>query len=232
MATESLRTPHPYYPKNLVLDHYVPNNFTVLHTLTVVTVGFFLILGLAVFIGYPRRASTLGPLGEKLTFFWFLLCASLHLGFEGYFNYYHAELAGHNTPVAQVWKEYSLSDSRYLSSDPFVRVIEAITMLVWGPLSLYGAWSLYYNLPSRHIAQLILSVGHLYGTTLYYGTSIFEGYPHGDPDPYYYYIYFLFFNSFWFIAPFALSIVSVRALYRASTAYIQSDAPGQKSKDE
>lgn len=122
-----IRTPHPYYPQDLVFDHYVPNTNTVFHTLVYVFIGFFAILALTVILGYPLRNSTLAPLSEKFAFFWFILCAALHLGFEGYYGIYHATLAGDNSPVAQVWKEYAISDSRYLTSDSFVRVVEAIT---------------------------------------------------------------------------------------------------------
>ncbi|KAG0318588.1 hypothetical protein BGZ97_003525 [Linnemannia gamsii] len=215
MATAGAKTPHPYYPQDLILDHYVANTNTVFHTLVYVSIGFFAVLALACLLGYPRRHSTLGPLGEKVTFFWFILCASLHLGFEGYYDIYHVTLAGDNSPVAQVWKEYALSDSRYLTSDSFVRVVEAITTLAWGPLSVYCAWSLYHNLPSRHIAQLMLSLAHIYGCTLYYATSIFEGSPHGDPHPYYYYLYFWFFNSFWLLIPAYLLQDSIRVLVQA-----------------
>ncbi|KAF9151872.1 hypothetical protein BG015_006116 [Linnemannia schmuckeri] len=122
-----IKTPHPYYPQGLILDHYVPNTNTVFHTLVYVSAGFLAVLFFVCILGYPRRHSTLAPLGEKFSFFWFLLCAALHLGFEGYYGIYHAILAGDNSPVAQVWKEYAISDSRYLTSDSFVRVVEAIT---------------------------------------------------------------------------------------------------------
>lgn len=127
MAIAGSLTPHPYYPQDLILNHYVANTNTVFHTLVYVSIGFFAVLALVCVLGYPRRHSALGPLGEKVAFFWFILCATLHLGFEGYYDIYHATLAGDNSPIAQVWKEYALSDSRYLTSDSFVRVVEAIT---------------------------------------------------------------------------------------------------------
>ncbi|KAF9549327.1 hypothetical protein EC957_004241 [Mortierella hygrophila] len=220
-----IRTPHPYYPQDLVLDHYVPNTNTVFHTLVYVSIGFLTILVLTILLGYPRRNSTLEPLSEKFAFFWFILCANLHLGFEGYYGIYHATLAGDNSPVAQVWKEYAISDSRYLTSDSFVRVVEAITTLAWGPLSVLCAWSLYHNRPSRHIAQLMLALAHIYGCTLYYCTSIFEGSPHGDPHPYYNYLYFWFFNSFWLLVPVYLLWESVSVLLKAVEA-------GEKDKSK
>ena len=54
---------------------------------------------------------------------------SSHLFFEGYFVLNHGKLAGMQTFAAQFWKEYSLSDSRYLTSDRFVVPIEAVTMV-------------------------------------------------------------------------------------------------------
>ena len=41
----------------------------------------------------------------------------------------HSSLAGQQTLFAQLWKEYSLSDSRYLTSDPFMVSVETITVV-------------------------------------------------------------------------------------------------------
>lgn len=38
-------------------------------------------------------------------------------------------LAGSQDLLAQLWKEYALSDSRYLTSDPFMLCVEAITVV-------------------------------------------------------------------------------------------------------
>jgi hypothetical protein len=53
----------------------------------------------------------------------------LHLHFEGYYIKYRHDLASRTDIVAEVWKEYALSDSRYLSKDPFVVSIEALTVV-------------------------------------------------------------------------------------------------------
>ncbi|KAF8940048.1 Emopamil-binding protein [Dissophora ornata] len=215
MESVAPRTNHPYYPRDLVLDHYVANTNSVLKTLSHVFVAFTTIVLLTVALAYRKRHSTLTGRVDQLTFFWFILCGLIHIMFEGYFGIYHATLAGDQSTVAQAWKEYALSDSRYLSSDTFVLVTERITSLVWGPLALYSAWSLYHGLPLRHIAQLMLSLGHIYGCLLYYWTSIFEGSPQCDPHPYYYYFYFWFFNIAWMIAPVFLMRSSIRTLRRA-----------------
>lgn len=48
---------------------------------------------------------------------------------KGYFVYNHESLANSQDLFAQLWKEYALSDSRYLTSDPFLFCVEAITVV-------------------------------------------------------------------------------------------------------
>ncbi|CAG8720168.1 5384_t:CDS:2, partial [Racocetra fulgida] len=47
--------------------------------------------------------------------------------YPGYFALFHRTIAENNGLLAQMWKEYALSDSRYLTSDPFVVIMESIT---------------------------------------------------------------------------------------------------------
>ncbi|KAK3828829.1 MAG: Emopamil binding protein-domain-containing protein [Benniella sp.] len=219
VAAESIpavgRVAHPYYPRNLVLDHYVPNSNTMQDTLVVLFSCFGSIALGAVVLSYQRRNSTIKGLANQLTFLWFFMCGFIHLFLEGYFGIYHKTLAGDQFFLAQIWKEYSLSDSRYLSSDPFVLIMERLTAFAWGPLAFYIAYAMYYNRPTRHVVQLIVSVGQLYGTILYYLTTMIEGSPHCDPHPYYVYFYFGFFNFFWMIVPMILIVQSSKNLHTA-----------------
>lgn len=43
--------------------------------------------------------------------------------------YNHAKIANSQHLFAQLWKEYALSDSRYLTSDPFMLCVESITVV-------------------------------------------------------------------------------------------------------
>lgn len=43
----------------------------------------------------------------------------------------HAKLASSPDLFAQLWKEYALSDSRYLTSDPFMICVETITAVCY-----------------------------------------------------------------------------------------------------
>ena len=48
---------------------------------------------------------------------------------SGYFVYNHKWIGGMQDLFGQMWKEYALSDSRYLSQDPFVLCIETVTVV-------------------------------------------------------------------------------------------------------
>ena len=128
MAT-TVRTPHPYYPQDLVLNHYVRNTYTVPQILACVSIAFSAIAALAAALAYQQRQVTLKGWRAQWTFFWFILCGMIHTVFEGYFGLHHATLAGENSLLAQVWKEYALSDSRYMTSDTLVLIMERITIV-------------------------------------------------------------------------------------------------------
>jgi cholestenol delta-isomerase len=51
----------------------------------------------------------------------------IHFFFEGYFAYNFRRMGGMQDLFGQLWKEYSLSDSRYLTQDAFVLCMESIT---------------------------------------------------------------------------------------------------------
>lgn len=139
-----------------------------------------------------------------------------------------------NTLFAQLWKEYALSDSRYLTSDVFTVCVETITTVrftfsspfthlfqcqwliqmynfqfVWGPLSLLTVLYIRTNHPSRHVFQIIVCVAHLYGVALYYATNWaeqrFHGVSYSRPEFLYFWVYYVGFNAPWAIVPFCES---------------------------
>jgi cholestenol delta-isomerase len=67
---------------------------------------------------------------NKIVFVWLIITGSIHLFVEGYFACFHETLQSDNSLIGQWWKEYSLSDSRYLSSDSFVLSMERITAVI------------------------------------------------------------------------------------------------------
>lgn len=123
--------------------------------------------------------------------------------------------------MGQMWKEYSLSDSRYLTSDTFVVCMETITAVFWGPLSLLVAYYVAADHPARHPLQAIVSLGQLYGDVLYYATCTFDELVrqtvYSRPDPAYFWGYYVLLNSFWIVIPSILLLQSVRETTRAFT---------------
>ncbi|GJJ73842.1 cholestenol Delta-isomerase [Entomortierella parvispora] len=228
--TAATRVPHPYYPLDLVLDNYVPNTNSMKETLTILFSTFGVITVGALVLAHGKRHSTLKGFASQSTFLWFTMCGFIHFFLEGYWGINHANIAADQTVFGQIWKEYSLSDSRYLSNDSFILIMENITAFAWGPLSFYTAWAMYNNKPGRHITQLIVSLGQFYGCVLYYLTTMVEGSPHCDPHPYYYYFYFGFMNIFWMIVPLILLHNSIKTIYRAMKASLAAEAAGTKHK--
>jgi len=51
----------------------------------------------------------------------------------GYFSLNHARMGGMQDFFGQLWKEYAMSDSRYLTSDPFVLCMETVTAVCFPP---------------------------------------------------------------------------------------------------
>ena len=129
---------HPYYPVDALIPNFVANNDPISVTALQFIIGLNSILGLVgVLVRYIRPTISRRDL---LTVFWFSLCTlqliipqfysvllpnivvagTLHCIFEGYFVTHYNSIAQSQNIFAQLWKEYALSDSRYLSSDTFV----------------------------------------------------------------------------------------------------------------
>ncbi|KKA28271.1 hypothetical protein TD95_001837 [Thielaviopsis punctulata] len=208
---------HPYYPPDLVIPNYEPNT----RSLWALASVFSSVIG--VFIGAVLAASHAvnGRLsrGEKLVISWFSLCGFLHCFFEGYFVLFHASIAGRQSLFAQLWKEYSLSDSRYLVSDPFMVCIETVTTLLWGPLSLAAAAATALRSRLKPLLVAGVAVGHLYGVTLYYATCFaehaFTGRSHSRPETVYFWVYYVGFNMPWVVVPAGECFLPCRALWGA-----------------
>ncbi|GAB0134517.1 hypothetical protein EsDP_00002884 [Epichloe bromicola] len=135
---------------------------------------------------------------------------------SGYFSLNHLDMAGRNDLFGQLWKEYAMSDSRYMTQDPFVVCMETVTAVLWGPLSWFIAYAVVTDHPWRHPFQLIVSVGQLYGDVLYYVICWYDelvnGIAYSRPERYYYWAYFVLCNAFWVAIPLGLIRQSVKAV--------------------
>ncbi|KAI9783086.1 MAG: hypothetical protein M1839_004255 [Geoglossum umbratile] len=211
---------HPYYPLSAEIAGYIANEHSVTKLLICFGAGVVVVFSLASLV--LRRVQPGLGWGDKGTVLWFALSGFIHFFFEGYFVVNHTRMGPAMDLFGQLWKEYSLSDSRYLTSDPFVLCMEAITAIAWGPLSFLVAGLIMTSHPLRHPIQIIVALGQLYGDVLYYATSMFDLYYKGvsycRPEPYYFWFYYFFMNILWIIIPLVLLYNSASASARAFTA--------------
>lgn len=149
---------HPYWPRHLRLDNFVPNDLPTWHIL----VGLFSFSGVLIVITWllSSRVSVV-PLGtgRRLALCWFAVCTFIHLVIEGWFSFYHEILLEDQAFLSQLWKEYSKGDSRYILSDGFIVCMESVTACLWGPLSLWVVIAFLRHQPFRFVLQLVVSVG-------------------------------------------------------------------------
>lgn len=117
--------PHPYYPLEIEITGYLANQYGVPTLITLFAIGCAGIFTLTHIVVTHIRPGL--PTSELLTILWFVLSGCIHAFFEGYYVYNFRAMGGLQTLFGQLWKEYSLSDSRYLTSDPFVLCMETIT---------------------------------------------------------------------------------------------------------
>lgn len=199
---------HPFYPRDLQLPNYVPNEKSVVEllgtffgSLTVCLVGLWFVMG--------SRIHLNGRVVCKLKITWFFMCGLIHLILEGYFAVYHRTIPQESTFLAECWKEYGKGDSRYISGDSFTVCMEGITAFIDGPLAFLATYAFLSNKPYRYVVQLILSLFQLYGDVLYYATAAKEGFRHGPLwHPLHFWFYFVFLNAFWIVIPFICIVES------------------------
>ncbi|KAK6823570.1 hypothetical protein PG995_006312 [Apiospora arundinis] len=215
---------HPFYPLGIALPGYIANEMSTIQILCIsaATCGSVM---LPTLLAINRKRPEL-PKRELSTAMWFVLCGCIHLILEGYFAFNAVATSRH--VLAQMWKEYSLSDSRYLTRDAFVVTMETVTAACWGPLSFVCAWSIVVDHPARHVLQAVISLGQIYGDVLYYGTCTLEyvvrALEFSRPEPYYFYGYYVFLNAIWIAIPSMLLCSSCKKTTRAFARVQQLEA--------
>ncbi|KAI8932577.1 hypothetical protein NX059_010082 [Plenodomus lindquistii] len=211
---------HPYYPLEVEIVGYLANKWGTIELLTIFSAGIAAIFSAT--YAMVKRTRPNASTGDLSTIMWFVLCGCIHSFFEGYFAYNFRHMGGANDLFGQLWKEYALSDSRYLTQDAFVLCMETVTAVFWGPGSFLTAYLISIDHPLRYSAQLIVSLGQFYGDVLYYATSLFDHYilnlSYSRPEQFYYWGYFVLMNAFWIVIPGYLMYQSVMATWSAFAA--------------
>jgi cholestenol delta-isomerase len=94
---------HPYYPVDLKLPNYVPNDKPAGELLGV----FFgvIVLSLAcLWVVMSRASHTKGSTLLKVKVSWFFMCGLIHFVLEGYFGIYHGTIPEGKSYLSQMCK--------------------------------------------------------------------------------------------------------------------------------
>jgi len=222
---------HPYYPKDMKLDGYVPNSKSEVELLTMFF-GALTVCLIGLWIVMAFRQHLRGRLTLKIKISWFFMCGLIHTILEGYFAVYFKTLKGENTFLAELWKEYGKGDSRYIIGDTFAVCMEAITAAIDGPMALIATYAFLANTSYRYVAQLVLSLLQIYGDVLYFATEWKDGFIHGPMGhPLYFWFYVVVLNSFWIIVPFLCIVEAWNELTKSQSALDKKQSNnGRKQK--
>lgn len=216
-----IAVPHPYWPQNLKLDEYLPNDRPMWQILAFLfSISGALLVGTWLLTTRRRSPYILSP-GRRLVLCWFTICGFIHGVIEGYFSLYYPHILMDQSFLSQLWKEYAKGDSRYVLADNFTVCMETITAWAWGPLSIWTVIAFLRQQPYRFVLQLIVSLGQLYGDVLYFYTEYRDGFSHSQPGhPIYFWFYFIFMNMLWILIPSALIL---DAWYNLSQVQVAAD---------
>jgi cholestenol delta-isomerase len=138
-ASAVVHPTHPYFPLAIEIPGYTENDWNVPTLLALFCICCSQPFALTYLLVSRLRPNL--PTSELLTLLWFVLCGCIHSFFEGYYVYNFRAMGGLQDLFGQLWKEYSLSDSRYLTKDPFVLCMETITAVRMAQGTIYGAAS-------------------------------------------------------------------------------------------
>ncbi|KAJ9548165.1 hypothetical protein OSB04_020708 [Centaurea solstitialis] len=201
-ASESI---HPFIPKDLILPDYVPILLSQSTILTVYGCASLLVVSFIwILAGRFPKISKL----DKLLMCWWVFTGLTHMILEGYFVFTPEFYKQKNpTYLAEVWKEYSKGDSRYVGRDSAVVAVEGITAVLEGPACILAAYAIATRKSYSHLLQIAIALGQLYGTAVYFVTSYLDG-DNFAVSPFYYNAYYIFANSFWVWIP---SLIVIRS---------------------
>ncbi|GAA5851834.1 hypothetical protein JCM8547_000072 [Rhodosporidiobolus lusitaniae] len=145
----------------------------------------------------------------RWTFVWLVFDALIHFTLEGAFVWLSfprpRTVNSANGPLASLWSEYALADTRWAVSDPTVVSVELITVLGAGPLCVWTAEMMRRGRGEWRVWTIMLSVAELYGGWMTFVPEWVSGSPSLNTSHWLYtYVYLLFFNGLWVVIPLVL----------------------------
>ncbi|XP_057815913.1 probable 3-beta-hydroxysteroid-Delta(8),Delta(7)-isomerase [Cryptomeria japonica] len=203
---------HPYIPEELQLPGYVPIFFTRAYIVGVyAAASSLLVLFTWILSGRCSKITTI----NRVLMCWWAFTGLTHIILEGYFVF-SPDFYKLKSPVylAEVWKEYSKGDSRYVARDSAVVTVEGITAVLVGPASLLAVYAIGARKPYSHLIQFAASLSQLYGDVVYFVTAYLEG-DNFSASGHYYWTYYVLANSFWVVIPMFIAVSCWKKITRA-----------------
>ncbi|XP_062236154.1 emopamil-binding protein-like [Platichthys flesus] len=162
---------------------------------------------------------------DKWILLWLFYDVIVHLTLEGPFVYMSlvGTLQSSESPLAELWREYSKADSRWLVFDPTIVSIEILTVVLDSVLGVLLIYAILNDQYYRHFLQITLSVCELYGGWMTFCPDWLMGSPHLDTSSWLHlWVYLVFFNGLWVMVPVLLLIqswFSLRSLHAIDHAH-------------
>ncbi len=163
--------------------------------------------------GRPRFASLQG-----MVMIWFGVAFTTHLTWElGWLVFHRAILAAPDAIWSYPWWAYiDGGDARYAGESGQLISLEALTATV-GAIGFCALWLRYRSNAQNPTATLMLmatAVAHIYGTAMYFGSEVLDGYPNVDTASFVDFVLkFWALNGIWFVMPWAVLYWGRRTLY-------------------
>jgi hypothetical protein len=159
---------------------------------------------LSYWVAHGRIAPRSTSRTDRLVLAWLIWDIIIHVTFEGPFVILSliGTIKESSSFTALVWKEYGKADSRWLVSDPTIVSLEILTVFVVAPLCLLLVYAICKRRPYRHWVQLVVCTCELYGGWMTFGPEFLTGSPSLTyNNPFYLYVYLIFFNGLWVVIP-------------------------------
>ena len=130
----------------------------------------------------------------------------------------HAKLTGNDSaveaiveasPVLQAYRVWCTTDRRYCDSNACVMCFQFMTFVYATPGCLLLAALIWKgNKVERHVLQILLCVGQIYGTVMYFGTAWIASFADINSDPLHFYLLFVGLNALWIVIPAGMLVQS------------------------
>ncbi|XP_029941921.1 emopamil-binding protein-like [Salarias fasciatus] len=189
------------------MDSPAPPGMSLVSLLSLLACSFQLLAAVLLTRRYGGRSSA----ADRWVLLWLFYDVIVHLTLEGPFVY--MSLGGtvetSEGPLAELWKEYSKADSRWLVSDPTIVSIEILTVVLDSLLGILLIHAVLHDKYYRHFLQITLSVCELYGGWMTFCPDWLMGSPHLNTSSWLYlWVYLVFFNGVWVLVPVLLLVQS------------------------